>query len=88
MGSHAGIVLSVGALCGLLAIIIGVVVSRPATLGAMALMGKAASMPDGPEKGAVMAQVASRRAQGALSLKIVAVLLLVAISCMAAARYA
>jgi hypothetical protein len=88
MGSRAGIVLSVGALAGLIALGIGVLVSRPATLGAAALMGRAASMPDGPEKGALMAQVAAKRARGMTSLYVVAVLLFVAVTTMAVARYA
>lgn len=88
MGSRTGIVLSVGAVAGFLALAIGVLISRPATLGAAGLMGKAASMPDGPEKGALMAQVAARRARGMMSLYVVAVLLFVAVTCMAAARYA
>ncbi len=87
MGSRAGIVLSVGALAGLLALAIGVFVSRPSTMGAIALMGKAMAMADGPEKAALMGQVAARRARGAMSLKIVAVLLLVSVICMAAGRY-
>ena len=88
MGSRAGIVLSIGALAGLLGLAIGALVSRPATLGAAALMGRAASMPDGPEKGALMAQVAAKRARGVTSMYVIAVLLFVAVTCMAAARYA
>ncbi|MBC7897134.1 MAG: hypothetical protein H7066_17075 [Cytophagaceae bacterium] len=88
MGSRAGMVMSVGALAGFVALVIGVVVSRPSTLGAVALMGKASSMLDGPEKGALMGQIAARRARGAMSLRIVAGLLFIAVLCMAAARYA
>lgn len=88
MGSRTGIVLSVGALTGVLALLIGGVVSRSSTLGAAALMAKAGPMPDGPEKGALIARAAAKRARGMLSLQVIAVLLLVAIVCMAAARYA
>lgn len=88
MGSRGGIVLSIGALAGVLALVIGAVVSRPSTLGAAALMAKAAPLPDGAEKAALVAQATARRARGMLSLRIITGLLLVAITCMAAWRYA
>lgn len=87
MGSGVGIALSIGGLCGILALLIGLIVSRPATLRAMALMAQASAVTDTSEKQGLMAHAMTQRSRGQQSMRIVAVLLFVTATCMAIARY-
>lgn len=87
MGSGPGITYSIGALAALVALTLGVMVGRRSTLKAVALGPKVMAMPEGAEKAAGMAQLAALRSRGQGALKVVAVLLVIASLCMAAARY-
>jgi hypothetical protein len=87
MGSGVGITYSIGALTGLLALVVGLMIGRPATLKAVGLGPQVMAMPDGPDKAARVAELAALRARGQGALKVVAVLLVVATLCMATARY-
>lgn len=86
-GSRAGIAYSVGAVAALIGLALGLAIGRPSTLKAAALGRDAAALPDGPEKGARMAEVATLRARGQGALKVTAVFLTIALLCMAVARY-
>ena len=87
MGSPRGIVLSIGAIGAILGFGLGVLVGRPSTLKAIALMGRAMPLPDGQEKAALVAQAGQLRARGMGALRVTAHLLVIATACMAAARY-
>ncbi|MEO7965147.1 MAG: hypothetical protein ABIT38_14675 [Gemmatimonadaceae bacterium] len=87
MGSGRGITLSIGALAGLIAFVVGIFIGRPASMKAFALMERAGPMPDGPEKAALIAEAAPLRARGMGALRLAAALLVVATIGMAAAQY-
>jgi uncharacterized membrane protein len=87
MGSPQGIALSTGGVAGLLALGVGVLVGRPATLLAASLMREAGTLPDGPQKADLVSKAVNARGRGLVALKAAATLLLVAILLMASARY-
>jgi hypothetical protein len=87
MHSHEGATLGIGAISAIIALTIGIFGMRGPTLRAAALATEAGPMPDGPEKGAKMAQVMALRARATLSGRITATLLLITVVTMAIARY-
>lgn len=82
MGSASGILLSTGALFGLIALLIGVHVSRPTVnkLGEIGARVAASGAPPTPEDTAEMARL---RARVATATRLVAIALVVAVVCMA-----
>ncbi len=87
LGSPTGVGLSIGAVAGILALAMGGLVGRPATLQAVALMGQAMSVSDEKEKGALIAQAGQLRERGAGAIRMAAYLLLVSVLAMAVSRY-
>lgn len=87
MRSPTGMGLSVGAVTGILALVIGGVVGRPSTLKAAALMAHAATMADGMEKAALITRAGQLRARGTAAIQGAAVLILISVLCMAVSRY-
>ena len=85
--SHAGMAFSVGALCGLLAFIIGGPVLSVSLVRAMKLATEAAALKDGADKSSLLARAAALRQRAAVAGQIVSVLLLAATAAMALARY-
>jgi len=84
--SHFGRTLSLGGLCAILALVVGGSVSRPTMAKMAALQADLASNPpkgDDPRK----AQIAVLQQKIVFFSKLVVVLLLVAVTCMAVARY-
>ena len=87
MGSHMGIALSTGALLSLIGFGIGMAVVKPAMERAGTLSQGLAAMTSESERAAQMATIGALRAKGAAGGKLVAWLLLAAVSAMAVARY-
>lgn len=85
--SPTGMGLSIGAVTGILALLIGAIVGRPNTLQAAALMTRAATMADGMEKAALITRTGHLRARGTAAIQGAAVLLLISVLCMAVSRY-
>ena len=80
-------VFQLGGAFAILAMIVGVAVSRPTVTKLGALMPKAAQMPAGPERDALQAEAMRLSARLTVAGRAVAVLVLLAVACMAAARY-
>jgi len=87
MASRMGIALSSGALAAIVAFVIGVFVMRPTTLKVMALAQAAMQAPEGAARDAQLAAIAPLRRRTTLTVRVVAVLLAVAVTTMAVARY-
>ncbi len=87
MGSRMGIALSIGALAAIVAFIIGVSIMRPTALKVMALSQAAMQAPEGAARDAQLAAIAPLRQRATATLRAVAVLLAVAVTTMAVARY-
>lgn len=87
MRSPTGMGLSIGAVTGILALLIGGIVGRPNTLQAAALMARAATMADGMEKAALITRAGQLRARGTGAIQGAAVFLLISVLCMAVSRY-
>ena len=85
--SPMGIALTIGAISAIVAFVIGVFVMRPATLRVMALTQAAMQAPEGPARDAQLAAVAPLRRRVTLTMRWVAVLLGIAVTTMAVARY-
>ena len=84
--SHFGRTLSLGGLCAILALVIGGSVARPTLAKIGKLQADLAANPpkgDDPRK----AQIAALQRRIVFSSKLVVILLLVAVTCMAVARY-
>lgn len=86
-GSPGGITISTGMLAALVAFVFGMSVLRPTVLRIGALAGQAQALEEGPEKGAIMAQVGALQARAGNVSRWIAVILLVAVVTMAVARY-
>lgn len=86
MGSHMGIVLSIGALAALVAFAIGMTVVKPAMTKAGTLSAGLAATSES-ERGPLLATIGALRARGAAGGKWVAWLLILSVAAMAAARY-
>ena len=87
MGSPFGITLGLGAVAALIAFGFGMGVVRPNQMKIMATMPGVNALPDGAEKQAKMAEVQAMRATAMKGGRIVSVLLMIAVACMAIARY-
>lgn len=87
LASPTGVGLGVGAVSGILAVIVGSLVARPSTLKAAALMGRAMQTSDASEKAAFIAQAEQMRARGVLGIRMAAAFLLVSVLSMAVSRY-
>ncbi len=87
MGSRMGMALSVGGLAAIIALLLGLLIGRPATMKVGAIMATAGPMADGPGKQALMAEAGKLRERGTITMYIVCTLVVFATLCMAAARY-
>jgi hypothetical protein len=83
-----GAVLTGGGVAALAAFALGVGILRPATLAVGGIMRGVAEMPDGDEKAAALQRVQALRQRSRTAARIIAVLLLIAVTTMAVARYA
>jgi uncharacterized membrane protein len=79
--------LSLGAVCAIVAFLIGMIVTRPAMLRAGTAMQSLAPSTPPEERARVMAEVQRLRIRGAKSAQVVAMLLLLAAGLMGVARY-
>lgn len=86
MRSGMGITLSIGALCAIIAFVIGMVFARPAMMRATALAQSAAQASPG-ERDGMLAQAQALRARSNAATRLVALLLGLAVAAMAVARY-
>jgi hypothetical protein len=86
MGSGRGITLSIGALAAIVALIYGLVVQRPVGTR-MATLAAEVDAAGGVPNEAQMAEMPGLQARLVRGLRIIAVLLLIAVACMAMARY-
>ena len=86
-GSREGIAYSIGGLAGLIAVIIGGAVVGRSAKKAVDLISKAATLPDGPQKGALMAEFGAHKQRLASFGLVVVVLQLVALVAMSIAHY-
>jgi hypothetical protein len=82
-----GMALSTGAAFAVVGFLIGMFVMRASALKAMAIGQSAAQLTDAAAKEAAMGQVQALRRRAALSGRLVAVLLALAVVAMAVARY-
>jgi hypothetical protein len=82
-----GIVFQVGGTFAILSMIVGVAVSRPTVTKLGELMPKAAQMAAGPERDAIQQEAARLSARLTMAARAVALLVVLAVACMAAARY-
>jgi len=87
MGSHMGIALSIGGLAAIVGYAIGIVVVRPSMLRAVTLAQGLAAVTSESERAAQLATIGALRARGAAGGKLTAILLLIAATAMAVARY-
>ncbi|TAK14492.1 MAG: hypothetical protein EPO35_09380 [Acidobacteria bacterium] len=85
--SMGGRVFGTGAVSGILALIIGATLVAGSMKKAAAAMAKAGSMPDGPEKAALVASVAPLQARAEMFGRIVIVLMVIAIVTMSIGHY-
>ena len=86
MGSGMGTTLGIGALCAIVAFVVGVVVVRPAMMQAGALSQKAAQA-SASERDALLARAQALRARSGSAGRVVALLIGLAAAAMAVARY-
>ena len=86
MATPMGKAFAAGGAIALLALLIGIVVMRPAMMRGMKLMAEITSAPP-PQRSAIQAEIQSLRARGEVLGKVVAVMLLVTLGLMAVARY-
>lgn len=86
MASPPAMTLGLGAVCAIVALIIGVSVMRPTALRVLAL-GAAAMQADGPERDRLLAQMNPLRDRLRTAARWIAVLLALAVLAMATARY-
>ena len=85
--SHAGMAFSIGGLAGLAALIIGGSVVGRGSKQIVALAGHAASVPEGPERAAILQTVNRLRDRTASAGRIVLALLAIALMLMTLAHY-
>ncbi len=86
-GSMGGRVFGVGAIAGILALVLGASIVAGAMKKIGATMAKAGSMPDGPEKVALIASTAPLQARAELFGKVVIFLMVIAIVTMSLGHY-
>ena len=87
MGSHMGITLSAGGASAIIALGIGIGVTRRAGVRMWAIMRQMPQVTSDTERAALMAEAGVLRNRSAVSSRWIAVLLLIAVLCMAVARY-
>jgi uncharacterized membrane protein len=85
--SRAAMVFGTGGIAGLLSVIIGGAVVGRSIAKMGALGGKAMALPEGPERAALMTQSNAARDRGITGARIVLVLQIVALTCMAVGHY-
>ena len=85
--SHAGMAFSIGALTGIIALILGGSMIGGSVKKMAALAPRVASLPEGPERAALMSTMANLRARVTKFGKIVVVLLFISIATMALGHY-
>lgn len=86
MRSGAGMAYSLGALCAIVAFIIGMTITRPSMMKVTQLAPAIAAAPES-ERPAMMAKLQALRARGSKWARIIGVLLLLAATAMAVGRY-
>jgi uncharacterized membrane protein len=86
MKSGKGITYSIGAACAVLAIIVGLAITRPSMMRAIAQQQAAASA-TGAERDAALASAQAARARAGSSGNVVAILLVITAAAMAVGRY-
>jgi hypothetical protein len=87
MGSSHGIGYGTGGTAAILAMVIGMIMIRPAANRMGEIMQKMPAMPAGAERDALMAEVAALRKRTTTGAQVVSVLLFVAVVLMAITRY-
>ena len=87
MGSRMGIALSIGGLAGIVGYAIGMTVVRPSMLRAATLSEGLGAITSDSERAAQLAAIGALRVRGAVGGKLTAILLLIAVTAMAVARY-
>jgi len=87
MASGTGMTLSLGAVAAIVAAFLGIVIARPAAMRAEALTQAAVQMPEGPARAAQLAEAQRLRARSFGITRLIALLLLATVTCMAVARY-
>jgi len=85
--SMGGRVFGAGGVAGILSLVIGASVVGRTLTKAGEIMGKAAALPDGPEKAKLMASVAPLQARADLFGKLVLLLMVIAIVAMSLGHY-
>jgi len=86
LGTPTGLALGLGGFAALVAFLIGILVARPATMGAAAIFQTLASAPPGEQAGR-LAAATELRTRGIKAGRYVAILLLLSATGMAVARY-
>lgn len=85
-GTRVGIALGTGGLLATIALVLGLVVIRPASIKAAALMAGMTQVPEGPERASRMAAAQQLRQRSMTWSRIVALLLILTTALMAVAR--
>jgi hypothetical protein len=85
--SRSAMVFGTGGISGILSVIIGGAVVGRAMARMGTLGGKAMALPEGPERAALMAQSNAARDRGTAGARIVLVLQMIAVGCMAIGHY-
>jgi len=83
-GSHASMVFGSGAILGTISFLVGLAFISPTVARATLLGQSAMEKPEGPERGAMMAQAQKLRERASVALRIVSILLVVTVLFMAA----
>jgi uncharacterized membrane protein len=86
MATRQGMTLGTGGLAATLALVLGLVVARPAMVNAAAV-GQRAAQASGAERDALMAQAAALRSRSNAASQVVTWLLILTLAAMAVARY-
>jgi len=85
--TRGAMVFGTGGIAGILAVIIGGAVAGRNAARMEALGGKAMALPEGPERAGLMAQAAAARDRAFTGARIVLVLQMIALGCMAIGHY-
>jgi hypothetical protein len=85
--TRGAMVFGTGGIAGILSVIVGGAVVGRAMARMAALAGKAKELPEGPERAAVMVESSAARDRGVTGARIVLVLQMIAVICMAIGHY-
>jgi hypothetical protein len=85
--SRQGVALTIGASTAVVALVIGAFVMRPTALRIVALSESAQQVPEGPERESKLTEIQPLRRRAMVSIRWLAVLLLVTVATMAVAQY-